>query len=204
MSNLNWVDNIILMVFVISILAGLMRGLVREMIALLTWAAAFVVAVLFSSKVAASFSGGQAVQGMVNQATGSMGVNAAKPLSMLSIGASFVGLFVATVIVGSIINYFVSRAVEGQGISFSNRLLGGVFGLARGFLLVLFTVFLIQLTPLSDQPYWTSSQFVHSFQPTIKWMSDLVSPGLENLKSKVSDTIKKVDPSQFLQGSPGQ
>ena len=200
MANLNWVDNTILVIFLISILAGLMRGLVREMIALLTWAAAFIVSILFSSKVAAAFSGNAGVQGMVNQAAGSMGVDAAKPLSMLSIGASFVGLFVATLIVGSVINYFVSSAVEGRGISFSNRLLGGVFGLARGFLLVLFAVFLIQLTPLSDQPYWTGSQFVKSFQPMVKWLSDLVAPGLESLKHKVSDTLKNADPNQFLQG----
>ena len=202
MSNLNWVDNIILAVFLVSILAGLMRGLVREMISLLTWAAAFVIAILFSTKVAASFSGNAGVQGLVNQATQVVGASATKPLSMLSIGASFVGLFVATLIIGSVVNYFVSQAVEGRGINFSNRLLGGVFGLARGFLLVLATIFLIQLTPLSDQAYWTGSQFVHSFQPTVKWINHLVAPGLESLKSKVSDTIKEVDPSQFLQGPP--
>lgn len=203
MSGLNWVDNIILVMFLVSILAGLMRGLVREMIALLTWAAAFVISILFSSKVAAAFSGNQAVQSMANQATNTVGMNAGTSLSMLSIGASFIGLFVGTIIVGSVVNYFVSSAVEGRGISFSNRLLGGIFGLARGFLIVLLMIFLIQLSPLSDQPYWKGSQFVHSFQPIIKVLNDMVAPGLATLKNKVGDTFKNVNPGEYLQNLRG-
>jgi len=190
MSNLNWVDNVFLAIFFISAIAGLMRGLVKEVISLITWVAAFVVASLFATPVAQYFTSSQSVQSVVSSASSAVGSNAAATsVSMLSVGISYVILFVVTLIVGSIFNYILSKAVEGQGISFFNRLLGAVFGLARGFLLVLIVVFLVQMTALQQQPWWTQSQLVPSFQPAVTWLNGIVQPSLESLKAKVNDAV---------------
>ena len=192
MTNYNWVDYIVLGIFFISVMAGLMRGLVKEVISILTWLAAFVVSSLFATRVASSFTGSEQVQSAISSASSSIGINPSQPISVLAIGTSFVGLFVVTLIVGSIINYFVSHAVEGQGISFANRLLGAIFGLGRGFLVNLVMMFLIQLTPFEQQPWWAQSQFVQAFKPTVQWFSNIVQPGIENLKSRVGQTIQDV------------
>lgn len=200
MTDFNWVDYVILSIFFVSVLAGLMRGLAKEVISLLTWAAAVVVASLFASRVAASFTGSQQVQSAISSASTTMGMNPTQSVSVLAIGTSFVGLFVITLFIGSIINYFISHAVEGQGISFANRLLGALFGLGRGVLINLVTIFLVQLTPLGHEAAWMQSQFVRSFQPAVQWLENIVQPGIDTLKSKMGQTLQNVD-SQYLQGA---
>ncbi len=203
MSNMNWVDNAILLIFIISVLAGLMRGLVKEIISILSWIAAVIVAVLFSTKVAAMFTGSPQVQSAVSNASTSIGMNAAAPVSYVSIGISFIVLFILTLTVGTIINHLISKAVEGGGISFVNRLLGGVFGLGRGFIMVVVAIFVIQLTPLQQQVWWSASQLVNSFQPAVKWLGSYAAPGFETLKTKVSDTLQNTNTGSMLQQVTG-
>jgi len=191
MDTLNAVDIAILAVFLGSIIAGLVRGFVKEMISLVTWIAAFIVSISFSSRVAAAFTSSSSVSGFV----ANTGVNATQPISMLAIGVSFVALFIGTLLVGSLLNYFVSSLTNAQGIGFGNRLLGGAFGLARAFLINLIVLFLVQLSPLSQQAAFAESKFVISYQPAIKWVDDFVQPGIASLKAKMGN----VNPSGYLQ-----
>src|ERR1041385_2992010 len=68
MSNLNWVDIVILVIFFASVLAGLIRGFVKEIISLVTWIAAFFIATMFASKLAAWFTSFPSVQSMISSA----------------------------------------------------------------------------------------------------------------------------------------
>ena len=203
MNSFNWVDYVVVVIFLGSILAGLMRGLVKEMIGLVTWVAAFVAAVMFASPLAAHFTGSDQVQSVVASASTTTGLSAVTPVSYISLGISFIAIFVGVLILGKFINYMVSSAVEGRGISFANRFLGGIFGSARGVLFVLVMMFIVQLSPFSAQPYWTQSQFVAYFQPAVQMIDDAVSPGLKGLKDKVGNTIKNTNPQQFIQGMNG-
>lgn len=184
MTDLNWVDYVVLGVLFASIAAGLMRGLIKEILSLITWVAAFIVSSMFTTQVAKSFSHPAAADHATTAEA------AAQSTSLIMLGISFVGLFLAVLLVGALVSYFITRAVEGQGISFANRFLGGLFGLARGVLLLLFVSFLLELTPLENQPWWKQSQFVAAFQPTIEWLDKMVQPGLEKLKAELGDTIK--------------
>lgn len=193
MADFNGVDYAFIGVFVGSIIAGLMRGVIKEVISVLTWAAAFIVASLFSSRLAAAFSHSDHVQSAISSANGAMGMNATQSVSYLALGGSFVLLFVGTLIIGSLLNRLISYAAEGQGISIANRLLGGIFGLGRGFLINLVVIFLVQLAPaVAQQPMWTSSQLVTAYQPAVAWLSEFVQPGFESLKTKVGETIHDV------------
>ena len=160
MDNFNWVDYVVLGIFILSLLAGLMRGFVKEVILVLTWLAAFVVAGMFASPLANVFTSSPQIQSAITSASNSAGVNAAQPISMVSIAISFILIFIGVLIVGKVISLFVTSAVEGRGISFVNRLLGGAFGLVRGFILVILMMFLVQLTPIWSQSTWTQSRFV--------------------------------------------
>lgn len=196
MANLNAIDYFILTVLAISVLAGLLRGLVKEIISLLTWIAAFFVSTYFASSLAASFSGSQQVQSMMSSA-GASTVH----VSLLSLGISYVALFVGTLLAGSLINYFISSAVDTGGVSFANRILGGVFGLIRGILILFVMIFLIQLSPIGAQPVWMQSQFVTAFQPAVKWLDEIVQPGLASIKDKVGDTLKNVNTQDYIDGA---
>jgi membrane protein required for colicin V production len=174
LSSLNWIDYGVIGILLFSILAGLMRGLIRETLGLLVWLIAFTVATLFATRLAT------VVTGLSASSDGSDSV------SLLAISVSFVAIFVLILILGRLISYFLSAAVEGTGISFTNRLLGGIFGVLRGAVIVVFLMFLIDLTAFSKDPVWVSSQFVASFQPLVTWIEQNVSPQIDDLKAKVT------------------
>lgn len=198
-ASFNWVDYTVVGLFIASILAGLMRGAIKEVLSVVSWIVAFIVASLFASPIAQSFTSSGNVQSAVEATSKTIGINATQPISYAAVGLSFVCLFILTMIVGSIVSYLVSGAVEATGVSVINRLGGALFGLARGFLVTLLIIFLVQLTPIRAEAWWTSSLFVASFQPAVVWLADRVSPGLEGLKAKMSDTLQGVDSQPYIQ-----
>lgn len=194
MDNFNVVDYVIIAIFFLSIVVGFSRGGVKEVMSVLTWLAAFLVAGMFASPVAAYFTGNPQVQSAISSASNNIGVNPSQQISWLAFGGSFIGLFILTMIVGSIISSLVSSVVSGLGIGFFNRLLGGLFGVGRGFLINLLLIFLIQLVPQAQQePLWTQSVIVTSYQPAVQWLSELVAPGIQTIKSKVGQTLENVN-----------
>ncbi len=192
-TNLNWVDYIVLIIFFLSILIGLKRGLVKEVIALVTLIAAIIIAALFSNPLAEMITHSASVQSAVNQASASIGANAAQPVSYAALGISFALLFIATIIVGAIISSLLNIAVQTGILGIGNRLLGAVFGLVRGFFINLVIIFVVQLTPLGNQAWWHQSQFVTSFQTAVQWLGNIVSPSLADLKTKFGQTVQNAN-----------
>lgn len=179
MSNLNWVDYIFLAIFLFSTLAGLTRGFVREIVSLITLIAAFVIAILFAHPLAAMFSHSSAVQGAVEQAAN------VQSASYLSVSIAFALLFMGTIIVGAIISSILNMAFKVGILGFGNRLLGGVFGLIRAFIVNLVIIFIVQLSPIAEEGWWKASQVVTQYQPAVQWLGNMVAPGIEMLKEQV-------------------
>lgn len=194
-ANFNWVDYVIIAIFLFSILAGFFRGFVKEVISLITLIAAFVVGIMFASPLAAVFTNSASVQHAVNQASSSMGVDAAQTVSYAALGISFGLLFAATVIVGAIIGAIVNIAFQAGILGIGNRLLGGLFGFARGFLISLAVIFVVQMTSVGNQSWWHQSELVVSFQPAVQWLGNIISPSLANIKQKFDQTWQNVNSS---------
>ncbi len=57
-ADFNGIDYLVLGIFFFSVFAGFMRGLLKEVISLITWAAACIVATMFSGELAAYISSG--------------------------------------------------------------------------------------------------------------------------------------------------
>lgn len=193
--DLNWVDYILIAIFLFSTLAGFGRGLVRELISLATLVAAFVIAILFSHSLAAMITSSGSVQSVVGQASNTMGMDASQPVSYIALGLSFAVLFAATLIAGAIIGFFINMAFQVGILGIGNRLLGAVFGFCRGFLINLVIIFVLQLTPFSNQAWWQNSQLVNAFQPAVQWLGTIVSPTLSGLKEKLGETMDNVKSS---------
>jgi len=189
MEDYSWIDYLILGIFFLSILAGLARGLVKELISLITLIAAVVIAALFANPLAVAFTNSSSVQNAVDQSTTAMGVSTAQPVSYAALGLSFAALFVGTMIVGAIVGLIINLAMQAGGIGFGNRLLGGVFGLCRGFMIILVFIFLVQLTSFATDDTWQKSRLVAKFQPAVEWLGSVVSPTIADLKSKVGDKL---------------
>jgi len=199
MNGMNMVDKIFLLVFLLSALIGLFRGGVRETFSLLSWIAGLAVAATFSHPLAAAFSkmsffnssGVSAVSGASPGLDASL-TSSAGDVSVLMLGVSSLLLFFGTILIGSLIGRMANSMIESGGISIINRLFGGVFGVGRAFLLGLLVIFVLQLTPVGEESSWTDSHIVKAYQPSVKWLDNIVQPGIESLKNKIGPTLDSV------------
>lgn len=144
------IDYIILGIIAFSVLVSLLRGFVREVLSLASWVVAFIVASQFYPYLAEYLT--QIESLYVRNGT--------------SIGL----LFVATLIVGAIVNYVISQLVDKTGLTGTDRVLGAAFGLVRGALIVAALLFFMDtFTNFSQTDWWKSSQLIPHFGFIIEW-----------------------------------
>jgi membrane protein required for colicin V production len=128
-------DYVVIGIVVISLALGLWRGVVGEVIAIIAWIAAVMGALEFGAAT------GQAVFAGI-----------ADPALRALAGCTliFVGILVAM----ALVRLAVRQMVKALGLSLSDRLLGMVFGLARGVLVVLVLVAAGGMTSAPQQAWW--------------------------------------------------
>ncbi len=148
-------DLIILSIIVLSVIVSLMRGFVKEALSLAGWLVSLWIAMTFSSGMAELF-----------------GTSIKDPT--LRLLAAFISLFVLSLIVAAIINFFATQFVQRAGLTGVDRTIGGVFGLLRGILLVTIIVMLLGLTTLPKEPWWDESFLMFRFEVIATWLKDLL------------------------------
>ena len=121
-----------------SVLLGLWRGLVYEVLSVLNWLAAFVLAQWLSPRVALLLPLGQAGES-------------------LRYAAAFVVVFILALFAGGLLAWLTKKLVEAIGLRPVDRALGGLFGLVRGMVAVLALAVVVHLTGLREGPWWTES-----------------------------------------------
>lgn len=154
---MNWADYLIIILITVSALIGLWRGLLREVISIVTWIAAFAIAFLFAENA-------------------SVLLTAHIEVPSLRIAAAFGILFLATLLVGGLIGLIASFLVDYTGLTGTDRILGGVFGIARGVAIVIVVVLAAGFTPLPQDQWWRESALIGHFQAGALWLRDLLPP----------------------------
>jgi len=149
------IDYAVLGVLLISSFISLIRGFVREALSLAGWVLSFWVSLTFS--------------GGLSEMLASSIEN-----SSFRLITAFVALFVMSLIVSTVINFFAVRLVQRTGLSGTDRLLGVVFGFLRGVLLVSVLVLLSGLTALPKEPMWQESALLFRFQAIAVLMRDFL------------------------------
>ena len=71
--------------------------------------------------------------------------------------AAFALIIVCVLIVGAIVGFLLSRLVSAVGLRFLDRLLGALFGFARGVLVAVVLVLFAGLTTLPKQDWWQNA-----------------------------------------------
>ena len=136
MAVLDWIAIALL---VVSMLYGLVRGLVFEVISLAGWVAAFICAQWLAEDVGAWLPFGD-------------------PAASWRYAAGFVLVFVAVAFGVGLVAALTRGLIAAVGLRPVDRVLGAAFGLARGAVTLLAIAVVVHLLALSDSAWWRESQ----------------------------------------------
>ena len=155
MQALSAVDWILLAVLGLSLLLGMWRGIVQEVLSLAGWVAAFYVSQMYAPAAAAWLP----MEGSSQ---------------MLRYAAGFVVVFVAVLVATVLVSWVVKKLISAVGLGPLDRLLGSVFGLMRGVVILLAVTVLVGMTPMRETEGWREAQgaqwlqqFLHVLKPVL-------------------------------------
>ncbi|WOB10185.1 CvpA family protein [Piscinibacter gummiphilus] len=143
---MQWVDLAMLGILAISVIVGLVRGFVFEVLSLVGWLVAYLVARWFAVDVAVHIPIG-------------------KPGAATNHAVGFVLLFIAALLLWAIASRLLRFLIHASPLSIPDRGLGAAFGLLRGLVLLMAAATVITVTPLAKTPAWRASrgaQWLHS------------------------------------------
>jgi membrane protein required for colicin V production len=150
-------DYVVIGIVALSLVLGLWRGVVSEMIALAAWILAFMAALEFGAQVGVQLF---------------MGIADPSLRALAGCAVVFIGVLVAM----SLVRLAVRSMVKALGLSLSDRLLGMVFGLARGLLVVLVLVAAGGLTSAPQQAWWKQAVLAQPLETAVlvakPWLPD--------------------------------
>lgn len=135
---MTWLDYAVVGVFAVSLVVGAWRGLVREVLSILGWIIAFLAANLLAGPLGPAMP--QAI-----------------PSPELRVAAAYVAVFVVALIANALLSLLLSKIVKAAGLGGVDRMLGVLFGAARGLLIVLVAALLAGLSSAPRQPFWRDS-----------------------------------------------
>jgi len=163
-----WIDIAIVAVIFLSVITGLFRGFVKELIALGVWVFAFWFAYHYASLLDPWI--GKYVHDNTIRAI-----------------VEFVVILFACLILGGVINALIGFLMRQSGLSGTDRVLGMGFGFLRGLFIVAILMVGLQMTNLPVNEYKHESKLYDKFDPIVAWLSSYV-PGFIN-------NVKKIDPN---------
>lgn len=144
-------DYVVLAVMGISVLVGLWRGMVREILAIVGWVAAAVLTLAYAGDIA---------QRLPFPSLGQL------PLVAL---ASVI-IVVVTLLVVGIVGKLITMIMTASQLTFEDRLLGGVIGVLRGILMACILIFVLGLSSnITSSDYWKKSMVIKPAEDVIEW-----------------------------------
>lgn len=125
----------------LSVVLGFWRGVIWEVMSLAGWFVAALASVYASDALSPHLT----MTGLSDS---------------LRYALAFLLIFIATLILWGVLTSLIKNAVGAVGLGALDRLLGGLFGIARGALILIFAVTLISYTPLDNAEFWQTSNAV--------------------------------------------
>lgn len=169
-TTLDWV---IIAVVVVSTLISLKRGFVKEVMSLVTWVLAFIIAVKFTSPLQVL---------LVDQVQN----------DQIRYVVAFIALFIATLVIGALVSFTLGSLIQATGLSSTDRVIGMLFGFVRGALVVVAFVSLLSLSPaIEKSEMWKSSQLVPQLVILKDWVREMLGKGSEAFDSSLIERTLK-------------
>ncbi len=152
----NWVDDAIIGIILLSVLISVVRGFVREALSLITWVIAIWAGIHYSAEA------GKWLAPYISSTT-------------IRMAAAFFLLFFLTLLAGSLISFVLVKFIHKTGLSGTDRSLGILFGIARGFVVVSVGLLMLSMMfPPGSNPEEANvlkqSQLAPHFKPVMDWL----------------------------------
>ena len=163
------IDLAIVLVISFSTLLSLYRGFVKEALSLITLIAAMIISRVFGGELSTLL------------------VNWIETPAVRYVTA-YAGLFIATLVIGGLINRTLVGIVRFAGLGGLDRLLGMGFGLARGVLVIVVITAVLARLGVPETQLWQESQFIDEFVVLADWLQTF---GLEEA-GKLFDSSPEV------------
>jgi membrane protein required for colicin V production len=138
MDSIGWVDWALLAIVLASMVVGIVRGLVFEVLSVLGWVAAYVAAHALAQWIAPELP------------IGARG-------SALNFGAAFALCFVGTLFVWTLLARLIRLLIHATPLTLVDRTLGAAFGMGRALVVLLVLATVVSFTPASRSPAWQTS-----------------------------------------------
>ncbi|HEY8606799.1 MAG TPA: CvpA family protein [Noviherbaspirillum sp.] len=133
-------DYLVLFVLICSIIISTLRGLVKEILSLLSWIISLMVANAYGEPLAVLLPD-------------------AIPGGTMRLIVAFIALFIGVRLLMLLLTMALDAMIKASGLTLADRGLGGLFGLGRGMVLVLAVVMVCGMTALPQQPFWKEALF---------------------------------------------
>jgi membrane protein required for colicin V production len=131
---MTWFDYAVVSIVGLSVLLAVFRGVVREITALAGWVAALILSGLFAQELAQWL-----------------------PLSLshlLRAVIAYLIIFLGVLLLSGLAGLLLAKLFRAAGLGFTDRVIGALFGLARGAVIVFIGVMFAGLTSLPKEPFW--------------------------------------------------
>lgn len=166
-------DIVVIGVFVISIVIGIMRGLIKESLSIASWIVSIWLAATFKVQAGELFA---------------QYVNIPNPTFRIWIGFGLV--FVVSLFVFAVINYIVTKLLVRGPIKGTDRFLGIFFGAARAGLIVVAFMILFRGLGFSDAQWWKDSKFIPVLTPVADFIEPMVFDHLPKKEEGEEKTLQ--------------
>jgi membrane protein required for colicin V production len=168
-SQWNFLDYVFALIILVSIGFAVMKGLVREIVSLVALIAGFVLAAIYypaPARYLIEYCRTEAVANLLG----------------------YVIIFVGCILLGAIVAFVVNRFLKAASIKWVDRLLGGIFGLLRGWAVCSVLVIALIAFPIREK-MMTQSFLAPYILAGARAAVHLVPQGLKN---KFDEQYKKV------------
>ena len=157
-----------------SLILGIVRGLIREVLSLVSW----ILAAWLSYRYGLIL--GDSLDSVIKNPTLS---------AVIGSVVVFAGVLIALTLVSSLLN----RVFKKAGLSLADRFFGGIFGVARGVAVITVLLIAFRLTPIPEQDWYIRAQLIPYFNPLVNSFSLKVSDSLSKHAGSTSVDESEID-----------
>ncbi len=152
-------DYLVIAIVVSSALLGLLRGLIKEVLSLCAYLAAFLGAIWWGPRV-----------------SGWLSAFIDNPL--LLTGVAYLTVFLVVLLLVGLLNMTLSALIDRTGLTPADHGLGGLFGFLRGVLIVLCLVTLAGYTELPEESWWRDARLADASVQGVQKIKEWLPPSL--------------------------